>query len=175
MRVIRRVVSFVPDLPAQVLEGRPAGRDPYWDLDGTDLLVTALAVLLMLLRPGAPEPRSRVAGDASARRWAEALERRARGVGSERGPNLLSLAAWALRGQLMSHCALRRPPGGSAPEDRPGAGTSDAGMSRAQARTMRVVSHVNGPHGTVHREGRNTVSASPLATLIAATAPVRTP
>ena len=63
VRVIRRVVSFVPDLPAKVLEGRSAGREPYWDLEGTELLVTMLAVLLMLLRPGAPEPQSRVAGD----------------------------------------------------------------------------------------------------------------
>ena len=133
VRVMRRAVSFVPDLPAQVLEGRSAAREPYWDLEGTELLLTVLAVLLMLLRPGAPEPRSRVAGDASARRWAEALERRARGVGSERGPNLLSLAAWALRGTLMRHCAPGRPPGGSAPEDGPAVETSGAGMSCAQA------------------------------------------
>ena len=148
VRVMRRVVSFVPGLPAQVLEGRPVGRDPYWDLEGTDLLVTVLAVLLMLLRPGAPAPGSRVAGDASARRWAEALERRAHGVGRERGPNLLSLVAWALRGTLMSHCAPKRPPGGSTPEDGPGAGTAGAGMSCAQAPRIVFESAVfNGPAG----------------------------
>ena len=133
VRVVRRAVSFVPDLPARVVEGRSAGRDPYWDLEGTDLLVTVLAVLLMLLRPGAPEPRSRVAGDASARRWAQALERRARGVGSERGPNLLSLAAWALRGTLMRHCAPGRPPGGCASEDGSAVETSGADASCAYA------------------------------------------
>ena len=139
VRVIRRAVSFVPDLPAQVLEGRSAAREPYWDLEGTELLLTVLAVLLMVLRPGAPEPQSRVAGDASARRWAEALERRARGVGSERGPNLLSLAAWALRGTLMRHCALGRPPGGSAPEEGRAVETSGAGVSCAQARRTAFV------------------------------------
>ena len=96
VRVVHRVLSFVPDLPAQVLAARPAGRDPYWDLEGTELLLTVLAVLLILLRPGAPEPAGRVAGDAAARRWVEALVRRARGEGAERGPNLVALAAWAM-------------------------------------------------------------------------------
>ena len=55
-KVLRRVVSFVSDVPAKVLEGRPTGRDAYWDLEGTDLLVTALGFVFLLLRANAPDP-----------------------------------------------------------------------------------------------------------------------
>ena len=109
VRVMRRALSFVPGLPAQVLAGRSTGRDAYWELEGTELLLTVLAVLLILLRLGAPEPAGRVGDDAPTRYWVEALVRRARGEAGERGPNVVALAAWAMRGPLMGHGAAPPP------------------------------------------------------------------
>ena len=101
MKVIHRLVSFVPDIPAQVVASRPASRDPYWDLEGTELLTTVLSVLLMLLRPGAPGPSRWIGHDAPVRAWVAGFERRAGEV------NLIALAAWALRSDLMGFCAKR--------------------------------------------------------------------
>ena len=105
--VLRRVVSFVPDIPAQVLENRASSHDPYWALEGTELLLTVLAVVLVLLRPGAPEPEA-YSAHPEALRWLRAFHARARGeTGRQRGPNLIALASWALRGPLMRMCAAR--------------------------------------------------------------------
>ena len=103
--VLRRVVSFVPDIPARVVEHR-MGRDPYWDLEGTELLLTVLAVVLLLLRPGASWLGS-CASHPEARSWLRSFYGYAHGEGAERGPNALALAAWVLRGPAMRMCAPR--------------------------------------------------------------------
>ena len=113
--VLRRVVSFVPDIPAQVIENRASSHDPYWSLEGTELLLTVLALLLLLLRPGAPGRDAYASAPAEARQWIGAFYARARGeTGEGRGPNVVALAAWALRGPLMGMCAARplESPGG---------------------------------------------------------------
>ena len=78
---------------------------------GPSCCVTVLAVLLMFLRPGAREPaesrgrrrRRRASG------WKRSCAARAARA-AERGPNLVALAAWALRGTLMTPlCAEASP------------------------------------------------------------------
>ena len=107
LRVVRRVVSLVPEAPARVLDDRESGRDPYWALEGTELLVTVVALLLILLRT---DPSPLYADDSihrDARAWLRHFYARAAGEGEGRGPNLVALAGWALRSALMRMCATR--------------------------------------------------------------------
>ena len=109
VRVMRRVLSLVPDVPAAVLEARSTRDDAYWDIEGTDLLISVLAVLLMLLSPRSPDPEALAGDDEAVLQWLRPFHAQAGGEGAERGPNLIALAAWALRGPLMRRCASRAP------------------------------------------------------------------
>lgn len=110
-RVLRRVLSLVPDIPARVLEQRSGARDPYWELEGTELLVTVVAFLLILLRPDAPERAAYDMAPREARDWVDAFYQRAHGApgAAQRGANLVALAAWALRSALMGRCSQSFP------------------------------------------------------------------
>ena len=97
-RILLRVVSFVPSSPARVLGEHEvsSGNAEFFEREGSELLLTALAFVLMVTHPSAPAPAEWLDGDDSAHAWVVALLERARGDASERGPNALALAAWVL-------------------------------------------------------------------------------
>ena len=101
-RVLLRVHSLVPATPARVLGEHTAGsgNQEFFDREGTELLRTVLAFVLMLTDARAPAPEAWLdaeeEAEAEVAAWVRALGERARG-----GPNLLALAAWALTGRLM--------------------------------------------------------------------------
>ena len=105
-RVLLRVHSLVPATPARVLVEHTAGtgNQEFFEREGTELLRTVLAFVLMLTdgRTPAPEAWLDAEADADVAAWVRALWERARGAGRKaRGPNLLALAGWALTGRLM--------------------------------------------------------------------------
>ena len=97
-RIILRVLGFDPTLPTRVLADHQApdgsSHTDYFDRDGSALLATALAVVLMVTRPGAPPPEQWC--PEGARDWMQALLNRARAGPGRRGHNALALAAYAL-------------------------------------------------------------------------------
>ena len=101
-KILLRVVSFVPSSPARVLidHQQDSLNAEFFAREGTSLLLTVLAFVLMLTKPGAPPPEDWLAGDSRAFLWVRALLERANG-GSVRGPNALALAAYALQGPLV--------------------------------------------------------------------------
>ena len=121
-KIVHRIASFVPSAPARVL-GEHAAPDPtgeFFDREGTEFLLCVLALLLWLLRPGAPAPEGWMLDDREASQWLGALAARARGgAGTARGPNIVALAAWALRGPLA------QPPSAHDVGDTPGARACD--------------------------------------------------
>ena len=103
-RILCRVASFVPSSPAKVLvryePGGTSNKD-FFDREGTALALTILAFVLMLIHPRTPAPELWLQRDEEASAWVHALLSRARGLGDERGPNVMALAAWALEGPLL--------------------------------------------------------------------------
>ena len=97
-RILLRVVSFVPSSPARVLADHAVGdgNAEFFDREGSELLLTVLSLVLMVIHPGAPPPTEWLADDKAACAWVEALLERARGDASRRGPNALALAAWVV-------------------------------------------------------------------------------
>ena len=97
-RILLRVVSFVPSSPARVLTDHAAGtgNQEFFDREGTELLLTVLSLVLMVIHPAAPPPSEWLAADKAACEWVESLLERARGDASRRGPNALALAAWVV-------------------------------------------------------------------------------
>ena len=97
-RIALRVLGFDPTLPTRVLADHQAPDSStnadYFDRDGTALLLTTLAFVLMVTRPGAPPPEQWC--PAGARDWMRALLDRAHGGPGRRGHNALALAAYAL-------------------------------------------------------------------------------
>ena len=129
-RILRRAASFIPSSPLRVLDPQylgDGGTTDFFKGEGTRFLIDVLAVILMLTAPGTPPPdewpcehvaRGRrdpgegldeVFGPGPAghepdevRRWMKALHARARQPGAaDRGPNVLTLCAWALDGELV--------------------------------------------------------------------------
>ena len=99
-RVLLRVHSLLPATPARVLVEHAVGdgHQAFFEREGTELLRTVLAFVLMLTDGQAPAPEAWAAGEVAA--WVRALAERARGEVGGRGPNVLALAAWALTGPL---------------------------------------------------------------------------
>ena len=103
-RILCRVASFVPNSPAKVLvRYEPAGSSnkDFFDREGTALAQTILALVLMLIHPRTPAPGQWLEHDVEAFTWVDDLLARARGLGDERGPNVMALAAWTLEGPLL--------------------------------------------------------------------------
>ena len=101
-RVVVRMTSFVPTSPAHVLVAHPVtdSNSEFFDREGTDLLVTVLACILMLTAPDAPSPEDWLDDD-EALAWLRALLSRAKGGEREPGPNVVALASWALGSALL--------------------------------------------------------------------------
>ena len=93
-KVLLRSASLAPASPAQTLNGTsPKGRDPYWEVDGAKLALTAVATTLALFRDERPAP---AVDDAVHRDFARELagfRRLAADGGDGRArPNVLALA-----------------------------------------------------------------------------------
>ena len=105
-RVLLRVHSLVPTTPARVLCEHTVGdaNQEFFDREGTELVLTVLAFVLMLTDARAPAPETwlDVEEETDVAAWVRALSGRARGGAGGRGPNVLALAAWALTGRLMA-------------------------------------------------------------------------
>lgn len=100
--ILFRAVSFVPTMPARVLldHGSSNSNVEFFEREGTALLVTVLAFVLMITRAEAPSPDDWLAEDSGACTWLHQLLERARGSDGAPGPNALALAAWVLDGPL---------------------------------------------------------------------------
>ena len=99
-RILLRALSFERHLPTRVLLDHQAPQyttnSEFWDREGTALLTTVVAFVLMLIDPrtAAPETWCGEAEPEPESRWVCALRARARGGAGERGDNVLALAAW---------------------------------------------------------------------------------
>lgn len=102
-RILLRMVSFVPSSPSHVLANHPVGNSnaEFFDREGTDLLITVLAFVLMATAADAPSPVEWIDDDEEALHWLNALLARARGGEGRPGPNVVALASWALGSALM--------------------------------------------------------------------------
>ena len=102
-KIMLRVVSFVPSSPARVLiDHQEASLNAeFFAREGTSLLLTVLAFVLMVTQRDAPPPEDWLAGESAAFLWVRALLERANGGSGLRGPNALALAAYALQGPLV--------------------------------------------------------------------------
>ena len=97
-RILLRALSFERHLPTRVMLDHQAPQyttnSEFWDREGTALLTTVVAFVLMLVDPRTSPPEDWL-GDAEPEcRWVCALRARARGGAGERGDNVLALAAW---------------------------------------------------------------------------------
>ena len=101
-KILLRVVSFVPSSPARVLidHQQDTLNGEFFAREGTEFLLTVLALVLMVTQRDAPPPEDWLAGDSRACLWVRALLDRANGGSGVRGPNALALAAYALQGPL---------------------------------------------------------------------------
>ena len=110
-RILGRVASFVPASPAGVLVRHQApasgNNKDFFDREGASLALTLLAFVLMVIDPRTPAPEAWLGDgdDVDAYVWVEDLLGRAR---TERGPNVVGLAAWCLDGRLMAAPPLPR-------------------------------------------------------------------
>ena len=102
-KIMLRVLSFIPTSPARVLiDHQEASLNAeFFAREGTSLLLTVLAFVLMLTQRDAPPPEDWLAGESAACLWVRALLERANGGSGLRGPNALALAAYALQGPLV--------------------------------------------------------------------------
>ena len=96
--IATRVLGFDPSLPTRVLlEHQPSdlsSNAEYFERDGSALLLTVLAFVLMVTRPDAAAPEQWCPD--TARGWVRGLLDRAHGSSGERGHNALALAAYVL-------------------------------------------------------------------------------
>ena len=104
VRILCRAASFVRSSPARVLMDHEIGsaNAEFFDREGTSLAASVLSLVLMLISPELPDPQQWLEHDVEAYAWIEELIDRARGHAGERGPNVLTLASWALDGSLMT-------------------------------------------------------------------------
>ena len=104
LKILCRLASFVRSSPAQVLmDHEPAGSNTeFFNREGTSLALAVIAFVLMVTAPDAPPPEHWLEHDVEAFLYIDDLLNRARGTSSERGPNALALAAWALEGPLLA-------------------------------------------------------------------------
>ena len=103
VRMLHRVSSFLPASPLRVLgPHRISGPNAeFFAQEGTALLRDVLGLVLMLSADDAPPPHEWIVPlDEASLRWVHALGERARAGEGARGPNALSLCAWALEGPL---------------------------------------------------------------------------
>ena len=102
-KILLRVVSFVPTSPARVLidHQQDTLNGEFFAREGTEFLLTVLALVLMVTQRDAPPPEDWLAGDSKASLWVRALLERSNGGPDARGPNALALAAYALQGPLV--------------------------------------------------------------------------
>ena len=102
-KIVLRAVSCVPTSPARVLMDHQQDtlNGEFFAREGTEFLLTVLALVLMLTQRDAPPPEDWLAGDSAACLWVRALLDRANGGPDARGPNALALAAYALQGPLI--------------------------------------------------------------------------
>ena len=102
-KIVLRAVSFVPTSPARVLidHQQDTLNGEFFAREGTEFLLTVLALVLMVTQRDAPPPEDWLAGDSKAFLWVRALLERANGGSGLRGPNVLALAAYALQGPLV--------------------------------------------------------------------------
>ena len=102
-KIVLRAVSFVPTSPARVLidHQQDTLNGEFFAREGTEFLLTVLALVLMLTHRDAPPPEDWLAGDSKAFLWVRALLERSNGGPDARGPNALALAAYALQGPLV--------------------------------------------------------------------------
>ena len=100
--ILLRAVSFVPTMPARVLlDHEPSSSNvEFFEREGTTLLATVLAFVLMVTRADAPSPDDWLADDRDACTWLHQLLERAWGSEGAPGPNALELAAWVMDGPL---------------------------------------------------------------------------
>ena len=103
-KILLRTVEFVPTSLARVLTSTaPDGLNgQFFAREGTELLLTVLAFVLMVTHCDVPPPEKWLAGDNSARAWVQSLRDRAQGVDGKRGPNAVALASYALEGPLVA-------------------------------------------------------------------------
>ena len=103
-KILFRIASFAPGSPARVLHDHEPGTDnaEFFNREGTSLTEAVLAFILMMTDPCAPDPGRWLGHDPEALEWLQGLVQRANGRPGERPPNIVSLAAWALDGTLMS-------------------------------------------------------------------------
>lgn len=104
VRVLARVASLVPSSPVHVLGEHPIGdsNSEFFNREGTSLLLTVLAIVLMVIHPDTrcPSDFSGADADPGALRWIKELRARSR-PREGRGPNALALAAWVLDSPAM--------------------------------------------------------------------------
>ena len=114
-RILSRVASFVRSNPAHVLmDHEPASANAeFFNREGTALAATVLAFILLVTSTRAPAPEKWIGDDVEALAWMQELLERARGAETQRGPNALALAGWALDGPLVSSPAEQRSLGAS--------------------------------------------------------------
>ena len=107
--ILFRAVSFVPTMPARVLLDHESSNSnvEFFEREGTTLLVTVLAFVLMVTRADAPSPDDWLADDPGACKWLHQLLERARGSDGAPAPNALALAAWVLDGPLTRRPSTR--------------------------------------------------------------------
>ena len=86
-KIMLRVISFVPSSPARVLidHQQDSLNSEFFAREGTSLLLTVLAFVLMVTKPNAPPPEDWLAGDSKAFLWVRALLERANGGPDARG------------------------------------------------------------------------------------------
>ena len=99
-RILLRALSFERHLPTRVLLDHQAPQyttnSEFWDREGTALLTTVVAFVLMLVDPRTRPPEDWLGEAEPECRWVRALRARARAGAGERGDNVLALAAWVL-------------------------------------------------------------------------------
>ena len=96
-RILLRALSFERHLPTRVILDHQAPQyttnSEFWDREGTALLTTVVAFVLMLVDPRTSPPEDWL-GDAEPEcLWVRALRARARGGAGQRGDNVFALAA----------------------------------------------------------------------------------
>ena len=106
-RILLRTLSFEPHLPTRVMLDHRAPdyttNAEFWDREGTSLLLTVVAFVLMLIDRRAAPPEDWLADAEPECRWVRALFARAAGGAGERGDNVLALAAWVLDSAFAVH------------------------------------------------------------------------
>lgn len=104
-KILSRVAGFVPSSAVRVLVDHEASIDSnheFFDREGTSLLTTVLAFVLMVIHRDAPPLGDWLDEGSREFNWMEALLDRADGHDGARGPNVMALASYALESVLVS-------------------------------------------------------------------------